>query len=413
MRVSDGASLLAEGPVDVGDSYTGTLYIERGGSVTSTGGHLGWGGDGIAIVSGANSVWTINSWLGQPFTVGLAHTYNANDRVQGNGSLLIADGGSLHNFSGSYIGDGLTSPAGTTGQVTVVGSGSTWTSGFVTVGHGSGVGTLGILGGASVSAAGMAIGPQSVLTIDVQNGSLLSIGDGTSSVTNDGTVRIVAGANAAVLDLTPTCADPNPIVAGSYSGSGIVQTIGGSGGWNCFYLSPVAVGTPGAAVGIDLQTTQRIRIDDDSTGWSLGASFLSAATSTPLTFQATAIGGDVLTSLQDLLTPDETVLGGWEMSATGGYSPGDPAYLSIKIGDDHARADLQVWHYDGTTWSRFEAPDLNCTGEFANFMVYGFSGYAVTTVAEPTSLGLLTIGLLAMLVFWARTTRARAKLQDL
>ncbi len=121
----------------VGRHGSGTLDITYGGVVSSSRGYIGYNFDstGLLTVDGPGSTW-INS-------VGLYIGYH------GSGTLNIPDGGAVSSSSG-YI--GLMS--GSTGQVTVDGASSTWTnSSNLTVGR-FGSSTLNITGGGLVSVAG-------------------------------------------------------------------------------------------------------------------------------------------------------------------------------------------------------------------------------------------------------------------
>ena len=61
---------------------------------------------------------------------------------------------------------------------------------------------------------------------------------------------------------------------------------------------------------------QRVLVNDSTTGWSVGASFLAKADPTELDFTATTIGGSTLTTLESLLKPGQSVSGGWQFLAT-------------------------------------------------------------------------------------------------
>ena len=50
----------------------------------------------------------------------------------------------------------------------------------------------------------------------------------------------------------------------------------------------------------------------------------------------------------------------------------------VSIGAGYSSNNLQVWHYDGTSWTSYAASDLTYDGNYASFTVTGFSGYAVT-----------------------------------
>jgi hypothetical protein len=67
---------------------------------------------------------------------------------------------------------------------------------------------------------------------------------------------------------------------------------------------------------------------------------------------------------------------------------------------------VSVWHWDGAAWSSFDAPDLNCSGGYANFTVTHFSGYAVSAVPEPSTLMVLLVGALVAVGFGSRRARA-------
>jgi hypothetical protein len=190
------------------------------------------------------------------------------------------------------------------------------------------------------------------------------------------------------------------------SGCGTLDVAVG-GKWDAdkhdFTVSEVVHCVAGSPFTFDLAQTQRLLIDDSATRWSVGASFLSSANSKSLTFTATTIGADALASLDNRLDPGQSFLRGWEFAAAGGYAAGDPAYLSFDIGAGYSRDGLEVWHYDGSSWTEFAADDLTYDGTYAGFTVTGFSGYAVTAVPEPGTLAMLFAAALGVLCY------ARAK----
>ena len=100
------------------------------------------------MVEGSGSTWTIGPFFGG-LTVGNS----------GSGTLSITDGGSVSNlvysgYSDCYIGNA----SGSTGMVTVDGSGSTLTNGGSLYVGGSGSGTLNIYNGSNVSAGDTYVG---------------------------------------------------------------------------------------------------------------------------------------------------------------------------------------------------------------------------------------------------------------
>ncbi len=370
----------------VGDSGSGTLNVSCGGTIISWEGYVGFSSssNGVVAIDGADSTWACDQIL----FVGYS----------GNGSLDITGGAAVSSSSGRIGHD-----SGSSGVVTVDGADSMWTNNSGLYIGDSGSGILNINGGGAVSATSVSINSQSLLAIDVGYNSSLSIGGGSGKIDNDGTVRILAGAGATAGNVY------SPISAATWSGSGFYQAVGGT--WNEtmheFTVSDVLSGTSDTQLTINLASTQRALIADDGdghTGWSLGASFRhKTGDDTTLLLTATAI--DTLDGLELLLGSGESVLGAWNIELDGdGYTSGDPAYLSFDIGAGYSRNDLQVWHFDGTDWSEFDAMDLTYNGDYASFTVTGFSGYAVSAVPEPGTL-LLLIAAVAGLTAYAQGKR--------
>ncbi|NQU23834.1 MAG: PEP-CTERM sorting domain-containing protein [Candidatus Nealsonbacteria bacterium] len=365
----------------IGTYGSGALNITGGGRVVTWSEHgvigLYAGSTGVVTVDGADSVWTAPDQLG----IG----------QDGSGRLIITGGGTVNGSAGII---GLS--AGSTGVVTVDGAGSTWRNSIwlVRVGY-EGSGTLNISGGGNVSATGFEVYDESLLAIDVANGSLLSalkIYNSPGAIINDGKVRILAGAGATAGNVY------EPIVASAWEGSGIYQAVGGT--WDetehRFTVSDVVPGTSGSMVTIDNCLTQRMLIDDPQTGWSVGASFLAADAASEVHVTATAVSGSALGELESLPGTGDAVYGAWTFDVTGSYTVGDPAYLSFDVGPGFDRADLNLWHYDGSQWSEFVAADLTCNGDYASFTVTGFSGYAVSAVPEPGTLVMLGVGVVSL-----------------
>jgi T5SS/PEP-CTERM-associated repeat protein len=404
----DGAGSLLNGSYSVGNSGNGTLNVTNGGTIVGGGGILGsgdfGGSDGSIGTLNITNGGTVSGgcFLGQgagstgfATVAGTGSTFSGNVQVgvAGKGTLNIVGGGSVSNSFFTEIGVNT----GSAGMVKVDGAGSALAGSWpVHVGY-QGSGTLNVTGGGAVTATGVSIGnSQSLLAIDVGRGSSMNVGSGT--VTNNGTVRVLAGAGVAAGNVY------TPITAGTWSGTGTYQAVGGT--WDTgsqqFTVSTVQTGTSGTPVSIDLASTQRMLITDSSTGWSVGASFLAKSTSTPLNFTATAMGSGTLGSLQAILGPGQPVLSAWDFLADAGFTPGDPAYLSFDVGSGYSIGGLEVWHFDGTDWTQFAANDLTYDGTYASFTVTGFSGYAVT-VPEPGTLILLASGLVgALAYFWRK-----------
>jgi T5SS/PEP-CTERM-associated repeat protein len=363
-------------------TINGTMNISDGGNVTDDFAHIGGSGlPATVTVHGAGSYWR-NS------TIDIG-TYST-------GTLYITDGATVRDSYYGYIGK----YSGSQGLVTVDGIDSKWTNmQNLYIGY-SGKATLNIAGGGAVTAKTGSINSQSLLAIDVGNDSSFIVGGGSGALANNGNVRILAGAiPTASATFTPISA------ASTWGGSGTYEAVGGT--WDAtshvFTASAVQTGTAGAAITIDLNTKQRILATDGPTGKSVGASFLAKSAATPmnLNFTASLIGGTPLANLQALIGNNQTIYSAWQFAADGSYTTGEPAYLSFDIGTGHDRDLLQVWHYDGSAWSPFDAIDLTCNGPYASFTVTGFSGYAVTT-PEPGTLALLLIAAMGLAGYFAR-----------
>jgi T5SS/PEP-CTERM-associated repeat protein len=374
----------------VGFYGKGTLNITNGGEVSNT--YPGWdnyigynmsstGSMGMVTVDGTNSKWTNNSDL----YVG----------YQGKGSLNITGGGAVSNTHG-YVGVG-SSLFGTMDMVTVDGTNSKWTnsSSLSIVSSYYGKGILNITGGGGVTATVVGNSSKSLLAMDVGNGSLLNVNNGSGTFSNGGQVRIMAGANA-----TEGIAY-TPISAGAWTGTGTYQAIGGT--WDTtahtFLASVVQQGLSGTQLTIDLADKQRLLVTDGQN--ALGASFAPTATPTMLDFTASVMSSQDLSGLLTLLDANQSVLSAWQITASGIYSADNPAYLSFDVGAGRSRNNVTVWHLDGGTWNKFDATDLTCNADFASFTATGFGGYALT-VPEPGTLIMLASGLLSIFVYVRR-----------
>jgi T5SS/PEP-CTERM-associated repeat protein len=231
----------------VGDTCTGLLSIENGGSVASLNSDIGYGvgGRGVVTVSGEGSMWLDSNWIcvgssgegtlsinnkGQAWCIDSAIGYGFDDMYgsstyglptttgrgsvtvdgadsiwnisrwlcvggSGTGSLDIEDGGSVENYDCAigYL-------DGSEGSVTVAGSGSTWNnSKWLCVGQ-SGSGSLSIDNGGRVTSVDSAIGwlPGSTGSVTVAgSGSIWSdekwicvcdFGTGSMSIQDGGSV---------------------------------------------------------------------------------------------------------------------------------------------------------------------------------------------------------------------------------
>jgi T5SS/PEP-CTERM-associated repeat protein len=323
-------------------------------------------------------------------------SWNSSGHIQigedtGSATLSITHGGQVTSTNDSY-----STEIGSVGKVSVDGTGSTWNNN----GNLSVRGALSITKGGSVTAANVFASSTSLLSLDIGYGSRLTVDSGNGMISNDGLIRFSAGASA-------SAGTYKPILAALWTGSGNVQAFGGT--WNQstheFVISPAMQGSPGLPLMFDRRDIQRAAFTDATTGWSATTAFGGTADSTPITLTATTIEGTVLTDLQGMLgTNDGTVRNGWVFAPTSGYTEGEPAYLSLNVGAGLSADDLKVWHFDGSTWTLYTPTDLTYDGTYANFTVTGFSGYAVSAVPEPTSLGFMALAGITVL---ARRRRQR------
>jgi T5SS/PEP-CTERM-associated repeat protein len=360
-----GSSWAGSGTIYIGNYGTGILHISQGGNASASDVYLGFfaGSAGTATVDGSGSMWDVNG----TFYVGSS----------GIGILNITHGGYVTSGD-SYLGFN----AGSTGTATVDGSGSRWDTHHLYLGS-SGAGLMSIVNGGQVTAEDVSIGSGSILTMNIGDGSALTLNP--FGIGNGGIIRLRAVPGLAAGNYTP-------ITAQTWSGSGAVEALGGR--WNStahtFIVSAAADANAGTPVGIDLSQTQRVVVTDPTAGKKVEAAF-QAASATNLTFTATTLTDPQIASLESELPQGDPILAGWTFTADG-YIAGDPVFLSLELGSGLS-GDLAVWHYDGATWTPYAASDLSYDGEYANFTVTGFSGYAVTAaVPEPGAIVLLLAG---------------------
>lgn len=200
-------------PVTVGESGAGALDILTGGTLLSSSpGVIGknTGSTGIVTVDGSGSSWTNSSSL----AVGLS----------GDGTLTISNGGAVSNANNGIIG----SAGGSTGTVTVDGSGSSWTiSNSLFVG-GTGAGTLTIRNGGSVSAngnGGVIVGFNTSSSTGTLNiGAAFGNVAAAAGTLNASTLSFGTGTGTLVFNHTDTAYNFSPAITGTgaiglYSGT--------------------------------------------------------------------------------------------------------------------------------------------------------------------------------------------------
>ena len=199
------------GNVVVGGLGTGTLTIQNGGTVNSAGGGsvgLSVGSTGTVTVTGPGSSW--NNSPGGGLNIGSF----------GTGTLTIANGGMVINNTAftANIGNG----AGSQGTVTVTGAGSTWSnSSGVNIGN-LGTGTL------TIADSGIVTGP---IVIAANAGAIgtLNIGAGAGNpAAAPGTLTapsLAFGAGTGTLNFNHTSA--NYVFAPAIGGNGSINVLAG------------------------------------------------------------------------------------------------------------------------------------------------------------------------------------------
>ena len=269
----DGASSTASsawnnsGDLYVGNSGNGTLNVTGGGAVSNANGYIGYssGSTGVVTVDGASSTAWANSgglWVGGSgrgtlnITGGgvVSSTYsasigynagstgvvtvdgtgstwnnsaNVNVGYDGRGTLNITGGGAVNNATGCIGG-----AASSTGTGTVDGTGSTWNnSGDVYVGY-NGRGTLNITGGGAVNNTngyiGMNSGSTGVVTVDGASSTASSTWANSGGLwvggSGRGTLKITGGGTVSNTD--------GAFVGSNPGGTGVVTVDGTGSTWN-------------------------------------------------------------------------------------------------------------------------------------------------------------------------------------
>jgi subtilase-type serine protease len=214
----------------VGNTGTGSLLIENGGSLTDTTIFIGQaaGSSGTAVVTGAGSSWTTTSMgvghsgtgsltisdgatltvttyssyvgaeatgIGTVTVTGAGSSWIGNNYLyignNGTATVLVEDGGSVSNGLDAYVGR----HAGSNATVTVTGDGSSWTTGGnLYVGY-NGTGSYTVTDGATTTINGdivVGYGSAGIGTLTVSDGAVLQVGGGTNGIsTGSGTATIV------------------------------------------------------------------------------------------------------------------------------------------------------------------------------------------------------------------------------
>jgi T5SS/PEP-CTERM-associated repeat protein len=403
----DAGEILIQGPGDA------TLEVRSQGTVLSSSVSI----NGSAVVRDPGSVWKV----GTEYTQGDMHVLGKLT-VESQGSLIASSldvsgtvkiGGSRPNFDPGTVTVGGTTtvaaPAGGSARIALTRAGSKLIMRDLDLGNqvGDQAGSLQIFQGSHVDATNVSVHPNSLLAMDIRKGSLLELApEGT--FTNDGVVYLSVSAISSFGSPLPAGGKYFPILSENWAGTGSYVTVGGH--WDnlehAFIMSEEGHGTKGSPITVDLQTTQRVVIENLETGRSVGLSFGAASSSLSLT--ANIISDSDLYDLQDSIAPGQSIQAAWDFAIASGYQQGDPVYLSFDIGDGFSPDDLRIWHFDGDLWTSYKPNDLTYDGQNVSFTAYGFSGYAIAAVPEPQTLtlfGMALVGYAGYRLRRQRTTR--------
>ncbi len=235
------------GSLGIGHSGVGTMSISDGMVVESANGNIGYqsGSTGEVTVSGAGSTWTNDHWLyvGQ----------------EGNGTLTVTEGGTIECNRDTFIAYNI----GSTGEVTVDGTGSTWNnSGSIYVGS-SGKGRLTITDAGVVNSRSGSISSCFGLTSEVIVDGAGSTWNNTSSVgISNGKLNIIGSGRVNT---------GNGYIGYSSASTGEVTVDGTGSIWNnagMLYVGRLGNGTLNITGGgiVDSNKYTYIGLDSASTG---------------------------------------------------------------------------------------------------------------------------------------------------
>ena len=351
VTVDGTGSTWTNGSISIGNLGSGTLNITGSSAVSSGFGYIGYysGSTGEVTINGTGSTWTNNAY----FYVG----------NQGSGTLNITGGGTLNNSSLTYI--GCTSSS--TGEVTVDGTGSTWTNGSISIGN-LGSGTLNITGGGTVSNKDSSIGHY------INSMGEVTV-DGTDSTwTNNG--QLCVGSNyggSGTLNITN---------GGAVSSGGIYQ----DDGYGYYYFNSYIGGEYGDSTG-------EVTVDGAGSTWTNKLNLYVSGYSIGVGMLEITNGG--LVSVAETLF---TSYGDYINMATGGMlalhgqadeSLGD--FMDLISGADVIR----YWDDSASNWADITDATYGVNYTLSYLTEGDLDGYTmltVTTIPEPTTILLLGLG---------------------
>lgn len=328
--ISTGSTIVGGG--DALDGGHGTINVLNGGTLTTNGGTLGHAplSSGTVTVDGAGSRWDVKT---STLTIGQG----------GTGSATISNGGvvSTTAFGGPGRVD-LAKTAGSSGSLTVTGTGSSFTAGNIWAGEASSA-TVEVKAGAALNAAYLLLGSGAT-------GSATATVSGAGTVVETSTYTVVGYAGQGTLTLSDAATLRGPVMVGNLAGSQGTLNIGAA-------AADAAV-TPGV---IDTATVQfgnaspgTVVFNHTASGYDFAPAFAGAGTvrhvagTTNLTGNSSAFAGNtvvdsgilrVLNGLGGGLTVNSggTIAGSGSLGATqinsgGAIAPGGTLAVNGNLG---------------------------------------------------------------------------------
>ncbi|MEM1060081.1 MAG: PEP-CTERM sorting domain-containing protein [Verrucomicrobiota bacterium] len=358
VTVSGSGSMLSSEFIAVGDNGNGVLNVQDGGQAMATDSidiGIASEGDGQVTVSGSNSQLS---------------GISINVALEGNGVFNVEDGGQATASEGLFIGG---SPSGT-GVANIRGAGSNVSADLIEVGL-DGTGTLNLSESGTATASEVTVSDSSTVNLVVSSDNMLTA---TTSYTNEGTTRFIAGS-----ELAP--GEYMPIDSSSFEGTGTFEGVGGT---TAFALDGSATFTVGPTI-INSGNGVETMIDGgDRVGFGPVTVSLNENAGTDGTVSATEI------SVMQIFGDEVLLAYSFE---TSGLTLGLTNALSFDIGprdEDEFFVYRRITGSGENAWVLYEPEIFDFTNGVYTFTVDQTNGtdYAVA-VPEPTTGALLLAGL--------------------
>ena len=310
-----------------------------------------------------------------------------------NGRLAVEAGGQVTSC-GAIVGtNGYRYYYPPSNMAVVTGTGSTWTdSGTLEIGE---MGILAVADGGKIGTKTLRTG--GTVNLGIIGNDMIVLGDAqtTGSIVNDGEICLYASAFESQGVYTPISEHAGRSI--NWSGTGRIKGFGGR--WDNeskTFNIPVPIMLPAGSAST-FQGGDRVIFTDPGSGKQVGLSFEDWTGrgwgEEDIPFSAELMDDDELTALAR--RAPVSVLGAWRCLADMGMAC---LIMSFDIGT--GSQDFMVWLFDdeSATWEPYQSDFAQCAADgIISFQIAREGGFAVTTVPEPATIGLLTFGGLAML----------------